>query len=635
MRRAVVTAVTCLSIALLGCPGGDSEPGTASGEASESSVGGPPPLPPAPSARVIPKLIYDRPLQLALAHGPELDGAELTRTLQQRWGLQLAVHTVALAEHKLPDLAPLFEERVALEALPATARQALARMDGVLFAARVDGELRLRHWHPDVDDWSPVWSQPGARPVDACREASEDLIGWSGLVIKVGDRAPAKIGGGARVTVALRGSGLLLDRASPIKAGQLGRFDFRLRRGRYTRERCLGIVDAVAPSGDGVHLELTTYGGYAPRVGDRWRAVWVPAGERQLRVVSTSGRPEPGMVVYASAEGFQRGHGAYVGTTDVEGKVTLKGAGPAFVMVVSAVEQVEFVFFQRLVPIGRGLPGLRVSIDDENEELVEKARAIQKRRMSAEEMLAVKRQVIARTDAATELARAGRYADAVKRCDEALRLLEGVENKGAESIRKATSRQRETFATAHKKQLAMTAEEDARAAISRADEAVFSGRFAEAVLVLSDAASKFPAKLFPVRSKQISDKLSNARRLVREQSSPLGRARKAALAFAASVGSGEIADAAFDELEAAVDTVVSQGVHDSRILYSDTELLSQLKLRLNQAAEVITAQEKQVKERYDKIVDAAERQKLSERADALYNSRTRIDRILSKLPAGD
>lgn len=624
MRASSLTLAILLGT-LLSC--GDAGDPDALVPRAEPPVADPPPTP--PPAVVSPDLTRDHPLRVAIVADPDaFPPGALAEALARRWGL--AIRCADVAPVGPVELA--FTPEPPANALPPATRRALAPYDVAVFVD-VRGGLRLRQWWPDVDQWSAIATQHGVAEAELASRAlslTDDALGWSGRVVAVRQ---------GEVDVALRGSGLLLDRAAPVRTGDYGPLDYH-HPGHHARYGIVkgahGTVKCVRRERLGATLVLATTGWYRAKLGDRWRRLYLPAGRRAIVVADATRRPVAGLVVYASDQERLRRHTDYAGITDAKGALELAAApgAPRHVHIVSTVEGVDFVFFQGVIPVAGGLPPWSLVLAATGD-LGAQATAIRDQRLSREQMQQLRYQIQALLDASAMLVQADQFAPAIAKLDEALALLSRVANADAAPLAATVGRLKGRYA----EQLARAQALDQRTAIlesvAQADTAIYAGRFADGVALLGTSAKHFPAATFPDHARLIAAKLAQAQRLVAEAGSPLGRARAAALSTARAIDPDKTTPAEIAAIAPHLDLMRTRGIQDATVHYSDAELASKVVLALDGASQAIVASLERTKAAYDAATDVDERGRIYESSARQAALRKAIDALLSGKVVGD
>ena len=77
--------------------------------------------------------------------------------------------------------------------------------------------------------------------------------------------------------------------------------------------------------------------------------------------------------------------------------------------------------------------------------------------------------------------------------------------------------------------------------------------------------------------------------------------------------------------------IKQQGVHDPKIPYSDAELLSRLKLKLDRISQAYVVELKRLIDAYNASMVESQRKELSERSDKIALFRERVDKLLGLL----
>ncbi len=570
-----------------------------------------------------------KPYRIALAFADlqqELREA-LPAALGRRWGQELRrFETVALDEAVVKSLllAP------AAPALTGAMASRLARFDQLLLIGRDRrGGLLLREWYPHLGQLSSQWHGPAARGAAArgpILEGAAEVLSWTARVVSVS---------GKKARLIMTGVGLLFGRPLPVSPGDFGPFDYHQPGGldRFQPVRgSYGQITAQVQTPLGLELEVQVLGWYAPKPGDRWRRLYLPGGERELQVITTDGAPQSGMVVYAHARQFSRQHDDFAGTTNHAGKVRLKArAGQVrYVQVISTVQGVEFTFYQGILPIAAGLPPWLIRIAD-FASLTEQASQVRNRLLNGEEMRQLRRRIQTLLDTSALMVRGGRYRDALSNMEKAGKLLSGVKNADATRLRQMVAQLRKKYEENEARQKLIKSRTEVLKVLSRADDAIYAGQFPKGVTLLTEAQKRWPAKLFPERSELIAKKLAQARRLVKQAQSEVGLARGSLLVAIDKLQQKQLSLEALGQLETQIKLVRERGVKDLKIPYSDTELLSRLKVKLDRIAQAYVVELKQLTDAYDNSEDEAQRQQLYQRSERIARFRTQVDKLLGLL----
>ncbi len=560
---------------------------------------------------------------VALA-GLEGQSEDVLKALSRRWGKLIRIFQSvtlprSLVEHALTGTHP--------PRLSKALADRLAPFDSILLLGRGrSGQLSAREWLHHLGRLSPRWHGGGQSVRHAALEGAEAVLSWSGRVVSIQGKT-------ARLTVT--GMGLLSGRPTPLKVGDFGPFDYHRPGAADTFQGIrgsFGRVTRLIPTALGTELEVRVLGWYTPKPGDRWRRLYLPGGTREIQVVSTEGAPQSGMVVYAHQHKFSKAHEDFAGTTDSEGKVQLEGiAGQIrYIQVVSTAEGVEFTFFQGILPVAVGLAPWVVQVADFSS-LKTHAGEVRDRLLSGRQMQELRRKIQALLDTSSLLVRNGRFQKAVANMESSLKLLAGAQNKDASKLRQMVAQLKKKYEENQARERLIQSRTEILKGLARADEAIYSGQFSQGVTLLQDAQKRWPTKIFPERGALIAKKLAQAQRLTRDSQSIIGRARASLLQAINKLRQDQLKLNELDQLEPLVRVIKQQGVHDPKIPYSDAELLSRLKLKLDRISQAYVVELKRLIDAYNASMVESQRKELSERSDKIALFRERVDKLLGLL----